>query len=448
MAPVFNFSGKGSGMKGISAQYDGDIEKVEKQAADMESLTWIRSLSTRQGNKRPSQEVRNSIFRKIPKLSTADRFALSKEAVEELELIETMEFDIFKFRDMTDNQEVVVITSYLMEKHSLFTSQKIDYGIYMNFMKAVQAGYVDIPYHNQTHGVDVCQSAYYFTMSCGLSEKLSMQDIDLTALIIATSIHDYEHFGFNNAFLTETRHKWAITYNDQSVCENHHVAAAFELMQDKSKNIFALLDKEEFKQMRKRIVSMVLGTDMAKHMEHTNKLDSMAETFDKSDHSEDDQIFLLSMAVHLSDLSNPTKDWYVSKRWSILLYEEFFAQGDKEMEVGLPRGNLTDRSTVNIAKGQVGFINFVILPVYESWVKLLPKAQKNLDGAKENKRRWENLVDSYDLMLTKGYDMEALKRENEEEKISMKKLPSLDYDQSQEGGNLIPPKERMIEETE
>jgi len=119
---------------------------------------------------------------------------------------------------------------------------------------------------------------------------------------------------------------------------------------------------------------MVLGTDMAKHMEHTNKLDKMAETFDKSDHSEDDQIFLLSMAVHLSDLSNPTKDWYVSKRWSILLYEEFFNQGDREMEVGLPRGNLTDRSTVNIAKGQVGFINFVILPVYESWVKLLPKA--------------------------------------------------------------------------
>ena len=47
---------------------------------------------------------------------------MSEDAVAELEVIETMDFDIFKFRDMTDKQEVVIITSYLMEKHSLFTS--------------------------------------------------------------------------------------------------------------------------------------------------------------------------------------------------------------------------------------------------------------------------------------------------------------------------------------
>lgn len=47
MVPSLNLDCNNDRLKEISAQYDGDIEEVEKQAADMESLTWIRSLSNR-----------------------------------------------------------------------------------------------------------------------------------------------------------------------------------------------------------------------------------------------------------------------------------------------------------------------------------------------------------------------------------------------------------------
>jgi len=44
----------------------------------------------------------------------------------------------------------------------------IDPYIYTNYMNAIQDGYQDVQYHNKTHGIDVCQTVYYFSITCGL----------------------------------------------------------------------------------------------------------------------------------------------------------------------------------------------------------------------------------------------------------------------------------------
>ena len=73
---------------------------------------------------------------------------------------------------------------------------------------------------------------------CNLKEIGQFDSVDFCSLIIAGAIHDYEHFGFTNDFLINTQHQWALKYNDTSVLENHHVAAAMELTLDKKRNIF------------------------------------------------------------------------------------------------------------------------------------------------------------------------------------------------------------------
>lgn len=78
--------------------------------------------------------------------------------------------------------------------------------------------------------------------------------------------------------------------------------------------------------MKKRIVSQVLATDMAKHNHDLEilKLKTSDPAFFSSNKSEEDKIFLMSIAIHIADVSNPTKKWLLSYKWCLLVYEEFF----------------------------------------------------------------------------------------------------------------------------
>ena len=51
------------------------------------------------------------------------------------------------------------------------------------------------------------------------------------------------------------------------------------------------------------------------------------------------------MLMHISDISNPSKDWPVCKKWVDLLFEEYFALGDLEKSSNLPVSYLCDRKT-------------------------------------------------------------------------------------------------------
>ena len=85
------------------------------------------------------------------------------------------------------------------------------------------------------------------------------------AALIAAAIHDVDHPGRNNSFLVNSSDKLAILYNDDSVLENHHLAVAFQLLQDSSCNFLENLKSTQVKALRKMIIDMVLATDMDKH---------------------------------------------------------------------------------------------------------------------------------------------------------------------------------------
>jgi hypothetical protein len=71
----------------------------------------------------------------------------------------------------------------------------------MSFIAKIQSGYLDIAYHNKTHGADVCQTAYYYSMKGDFMTKGNLDNIDLAAMLIGGACHDHEHPGFNNVYL-------------------------------------------------------------------------------------------------------------------------------------------------------------------------------------------------------------------------------------------------------
>ena len=142
------------------------------------------------------------------------------------------------------------------------------------------------------------------------------------------------------------------------------------------------------------ISSQVLATDMSKHMSLLADLKTMVETKKVAGSgvllldNYTDRIQVLQNMVHCADLSNPTKPLELYNNWVDRIMEEFFQQGDRERESGLDISPMCDRYNATIEKSQVGFIDYIVHPLWETWADLVhPDAQEILD-ALENNRDW------------------------------------------------------------
>lgn len=164
---------------------------------------------------------------------------------------------------------------------------------------------------------------------------------------------------------------------DISVLENYHLAEAFKLLSKKDYDIFSDLTTDEFKFMRKRIVGLVLATDMSLHTKQYSYLKMKAESYSIKDGSNVTDILegldqsrvieaqqeILNILLHNADISNPTKIFKIYEKWVDKVMNEFWRQGDKEKELKLPISFLCDRTTVNPCVAQIGFIDGIVFPL-------------------------------------------------------------------------------------
>jgi hypothetical protein len=68
-----------------------------------------------------------------------------------------LEFDIFKVRELTKSNEMVVTISYILAKENIFEALDISFETFQRFIKKISAGYKNVSYHNRTHGTDLAQ---------------------------------------------------------------------------------------------------------------------------------------------------------------------------------------------------------------------------------------------------------------------------------------------------
>lgn len=62
-------------------------------------------------------------------------------------------------------------------------------------------------------------------------------------------------------------------------------------------------------------------------------------------------------------------------------------------------------------------MNFIVQGTFETWSKLLPKAQKSLDTLKDNKKKYESKTEEFEQMMKEGYNLTKLIDELDQELI-------------------------------
>jgi hypothetical protein len=198
-------------------------------------------------------------------------------------------------------------------------------------------------------------------------------------------------------------------YNDESVLENHHLAVAFKLLQADERNIFSHLTAKQTKTLRKMVIDMVLATDMSKHMQLLADLKTMVESKKVTGNniimleSYDDRIQVLQNMIHCADLSNPTKPLDIYIKWTDRIMEEFWRQGDKERDLGLEVSPMCDRRVASVEKHQVGFIEFIVHPLWETWADLVyPDASSILETLEQNRDWYQARLSSPSSTSTTG----------------------------------------------
>ncbi|NXU36103.1 PDE4C phosphodiesterase, partial [Drymodes brunneopygia] len=284
------------------------------------------------------------------------------------------------------------------QERDLMKTFRIPANTFITYMLTLEDHYhADVAYHNNLHAADVAQSTHVLLSTPALEAVFT--DLEIMAAIFASAIHDVDHPGVSNQFLINTNSELALMYNDASVLENHHLAVGFKLLQEENCDIFQNLSRKQRQTLRKMVIDMVLATDMSKHMNLLADLKTMVETKKVTSlgvlllDNYSDRIQVLQNMVHCADLSNPTKPLELYRQWTDRIMVEFFHQGDREREKGMEISPMCDKHTASVEKSQVGFIDFIAHPLWETWADLVhPDAQELLDTLEDNREWYQSMI--------------------------------------------------------
>ena len=179
--------------------------------------------------------------------------------------LSSVSFNIFAFKAKYGYINVLpLIGKFLFSKFSL--EQYIISDKFYNFLTSISSGYFESTlYHNAIHGSDVAQTLSTFFLHSDLVSELKLTSMDLIATFTAALSHDLGHPGRNNNFQINAFTELALMYNDVSVLENYHCSLLFKILKNENNNIFSNYSTLDFRKMRKRVIGMILSTDMFNH---------------------------------------------------------------------------------------------------------------------------------------------------------------------------------------
>jgi len=319
-----------------------------------------------------------------------------------IEVLSTWRYNVFEHDQVT----LIKHCSAMWQLMGFHTTFNVHQSTMLRFTRSLMKQYKANSYHNFKHGVDVMQSVFH--MSSVILADSHLSKLEIFATLTGALSHDVGHPGVTNAFLVNTNAPLAMRYNDISVLENLHCAIMFDTMgpyQSKGEkisecNLYGGLSLQDWIIARKTSISAILMTDNTHHFKCINDIKVMLEVHsDKHKRgqsifkdTEKNRLFLCGLLLHVSDISNPLREWKTSSTAAFNIMEEFFKQGDQEKALGMQVSMLCDRDKENIPKSQMGFIDFFITPLAEQFFRLFPEAgEECASELVSNRAKWQSM---------------------------------------------------------
>ncbi|PFH34957.1 hypothetical protein BESB_058440 [Besnoitia besnoiti] len=269
----------------------------------------------------------------------------------------------------------VLVTRDLLSQFASKAKLEIPGQVIMAFSVAIYKNYRPNPYHNFHHALNVAQVLCLLLALPDVAAQFT--PIDYLVLSVAALGHDIGHPGANNLFMTRFNCWPSKIYQNVSVLENYHAASLFQILRNPAFNVFCSLSPASFSPIRKRIISAILWTDMAKHFDVVAKLQAkiqgemvLAEgiivTLTKS--------YLEGLLLHAADISNPMMNFDICRDWAFRACDEFHQQNKLEESSGFApfMPNFQHFDAYNVAKCQIGFIDGICKPLFNSLALMFP----------------------------------------------------------------------------
>ena len=223
------------------------------------------------------------------------------------------------------------------------------------------------------------------------------------SLMFAALFHDFRHKGVPNRFLVMMHDPLALVYSDDTVLERMHAAETFKFA--RRWGAFRPLSKADYAMFRRLVVTIMMATDLANGMRSVVQVKSLFPTvFDdgssgtnggagSSALAEEDRLpAVLSLVIECADLAHPAKPLLQHQIWSVLITEEFYAQGRLELARGLPLSPLCEpsRDAEAFCASQRGFIDYVVAPKLRTLATLCARttmrsSKTRTDSAQESR---------------------------------------------------------------
>ena len=401
-------------------------EKMQSQSPERKEkkVTINENQPLDSNNLNKSKNKINTSIRK--KRESVPLVTFINEHINDVKDITSFDFNIFELKKKIGYDNILPIMGFaILKTLGLADNKIISIKKLKPFLKSVSNSYLKTTlYHNSLHGSDVTQSLMVFFLNSNSEEICETTVLDLLGMIISAMGHDLGHPGLNNGFHINASTELGITYNDKSCLENFHSAYLFRILRKEENNILEKFSVQNYKTIRKRMISQILATDMANHGENISLIRSKIksrqyqEKFlflsgnDKTKFEE--QQILLDYIIHMADLGHNCKKFDISVIWIQLLCEEFWAQGDQERERGLPISFMCDRNNIDVPASQIGFLRGFILSSFDTLVEMFPKLQFTIDNAENNIKQWTKFQSEKKLLGWDDNKNDDNKNDNEE----------------------------------